>query len=115
MDRFGPMRIVNTICRATRTRQESAQELAGKCELVLVIGSQSSANTRRLAEIVESGGTRAQIIENAAEFESESLEYIESVGITAGASTPDNLVDELVAKITDYATECDISLQLSEL
>lgn len=115
MDRFGSMRIVNTICRATRLRQESVQELAEKTELVIVVGSPSSANTRRLAEIAESLGTSAHMIESADELNSEWLDYVEKLGITAGASTPDNLVTEVINKISDYAAERNIPLQIMNL
>jgi 4-hydroxy-3-methylbut-2-enyl diphosphate reductase len=71
---------------------------------VLVVGSQTSANSKRLALIAEETGTPAYLIDNANDIDDNWLNDVENVGITAGASTPDTLVQEAVKRIKDFAT-----------
>ena len=88
------VRIVNTLCDATRKRQEAAGELARRVDAMIVIGGHASANTRRLAEtcaeIVET-----HLIESADELDETLLRGKNRVGLTAGASTPDSSIDEV--------------------
>lgn len=86
-------RIVNTICPSAARRQAEAQRLARRAELVVVVGGNNSANTRRLAEIVRSLGTPAILVEDPAELP--SLEGVEAVGLISGASTPIQDVEEV--------------------
>jgi (E)-4-hydroxy-3-methyl-but-2-enyl pyrophosphate reductase len=94
------VRAFNTICGATEELQSSAVALAKQVDVVLVIGGKNSANTRRLRSIVEAEGVPAYHVETAAEIEDEWLDRAETVGVTAGASTPDFLIDEVLDFLT---------------
>lgn len=87
------------ICYATSNRQAAVKEIAPQCQLVLVIGSPKSSNSLRLVEVAERSGARAQLIQRASEIEAEWFEGVETVGLTAGASAPEELVNEVVARI----------------
>ncbi len=89
--RGGEIRVFNTICDATAVRQEEAKKLAGKVDCMLVIGGFNSANTRRLLEVCAELQPRTYHIETAAE----------RVGVTAGASTPKWIIDEVMNKIEE--------------
>jgi len=93
------LRIFNTICDATSVRQEEARDIAGKAELVLVIGGFNSANTTRLAQICREIQPRTYHIETAEQLEPEWLKGVGTVGITAGASTPRWLIDEVIRRV----------------
>jgi 4-hydroxy-3-methylbut-2-enyl diphosphate reductase len=84
------------ICYATQNRQDSVKELARDAQLVLVIGSDNSSNSRRLREVAEILGAKAHLIEDAGQIDSAWLEGVECVAITAGASAPEYLVEEVV-------------------
>jgi 4-hydroxy-3-methylbut-2-enyl diphosphate reductase len=84
------------ICYATTNRQIAVKQLARECELVLVIGSTNSSNSNRLVEVAREHGARSHLIDNAAQVREEWLEDVETVGITSGASAPEELVAELV-------------------
>jgi 4-hydroxy-3-methylbut-2-enyl diphosphate reductase len=84
------------ICYATQNRQEAVRELARRADLVLVLGSQNSSNSRRLAEIANSLGPHAHLIDGVAEIRPEWFEGVETVLITAGASAPEDVVQECV-------------------
>ena len=90
----------NTICNATEERQTVARELAGKVDVMIVVGGKNSANTRKLAGIC-SELTRTHLIETAAELEEDWFEGVETVGLTAGASTPDWIIEEVYNKMSD--------------
>jgi 4-hydroxy-3-methylbut-2-enyl diphosphate reductase len=82
------------ICYATQNRQEAVRELSAKADMVLVLGSQNSSNSRRLAEIARSLGPRAHLIDGVSEIRAEWFEGVETVVITAGASAPEDVVQE---------------------
>lgn len=84
------------ICYATQNRQDSVKELARDAQLVLVIGSDNSSNSRRLREVAEIAGAKAYLIEDAGKIDAAWLEGVECVAITAGASAPEYLVQEVV-------------------
>jgi 4-hydroxy-3-methylbut-2-en-1-yl diphosphate reductase len=84
------------ICYATTNRQTAVKQMAGSCDLVLVIGSRNSSNSVRLVEVARDCGTDAHLIDNADEVREEWLEGRRVVGISSGASAPENLVQELV-------------------
>jgi 4-hydroxy-3-methylbut-2-enyl diphosphate reductase len=90
------LRIVNTICDATRKRQEAALELAGRVDLMIVIGGRNSANTQCLAEACASTGVKTYHVEQAGEIEPEMILSQDRIGITAGASTPDQVIQEVL-------------------
>jgi 4-hydroxy-3-methylbut-2-enyl diphosphate reductase len=94
------LRIVNTICDATRKRQEAALELAKRVDMVLVVGSRGSANTRRLNEIC-SAVVETHLIDGAGEIDPVWLRNDKRIGVTAGASTPDEAIEEVVARLED--------------
>ncbi|HLK45770.1 MAG TPA: 4-hydroxy-3-methylbut-2-enyl diphosphate reductase, partial [Acidimicrobiales bacterium] len=82
------------ICYATQNRQDAVRALAGECELVLVIGSANSSNSRRLVEVSERAGARAVLIEDGGEITPELMAGVRRVGVTAGASAPEALVQD---------------------
>jgi 4-hydroxy-3-methylbut-2-enyl diphosphate reductase len=84
------------ICYATTNRQAAVKQLAGDCDLMLVIGSRNSSNSVRLVEVAQDCGTDAHLIDNASEVREEWLAGKRVVGISSGASAPEDLVDELV-------------------
>lgn len=93
------LRVLNTVCDATRKRQQAALELASRADVMFVVGGRSSANTRRLAEICASTGVDTHQIETSAEIDPSWLRNRCRVGVTAGASTPDYAIDEVVTKL----------------
>jgi len=92
------IRIIDTICHDIRERQAAALDLADKVDLMLVIGGRSSANTNRLAELC-STVTRTYLVETAEEINSFWLKDQKSTGVTAGASTAEKTVDEVLQKL----------------
>ena len=95
------LRVFNTICDATSVRQNEAREIARSVELMFVIGGHASANTSRLASICREIQTQTWHIETAEEIEPDWFTGVEKVGVTAGASTPRWLIDEVVARISE--------------
>ena len=93
----------NTICTATRERQEAAAELARQCQVVLVVGGKNSANTGQLLKIVREAGCVAYHIETAHDIESRWLAGAAKVGVTAGASTPDEVIKEVVGMVEEIS------------
>jgi 4-hydroxy-3-methylbut-2-enyl diphosphate reductase len=85
------------ICYATTNRQLAVRRIAGDCDLVLVLGSGNSSNSRRLVEVAQREGTPAYLVDDASQVDLRWLAGVRRVGITAGASAPPPLVDELVA------------------
>jgi 4-hydroxy-3-methylbut-2-enyl diphosphate reductase len=85
------------ICYATTNRQAAVKQMAEHCDLVLVIGSQNSSNSQRLVEVARELGTDAHLIDNAGQVEPGWLEGKRVVGISSGASAPEELVERLVA------------------
>jgi small subunit ribosomal protein S1 len=97
------MRVFNTICEATVKRQDSARELAEQMDLMIVVGGRNSANTARLREICESTGTATHHVETAEEIDAAWLSNARRVGVTAGASTPDWIIEEVTARLRSLA------------
>jgi 4-hydroxy-3-methylbut-2-enyl diphosphate reductase len=92
------------ICYATTNRQSAVKQMAGECDLVLVIGSQNSSNSQRLVDVARDYGADAHLIDNEAQVEEEWLEDKRVVGITSGASAPEELVQRLVQFFRDRGT-----------
>jgi 4-hydroxy-3-methylbut-2-en-1-yl diphosphate reductase len=90
------------ICYATSNRQTAVKQIAPDCGLVLVIGAPNSSNSLRLVEVAERCGTPGRLIQRASEIEPAWLEGIESVGVTAGASAPEELVREVVERLGEW-------------
>jgi 4-hydroxy-3-methylbut-2-enyl diphosphate reductase len=84
------------ICYATTNRQLAVKQLARECDLVLVIGSKNSSNSNRLVDVTRELGTESHLIDNASQVDESWLEGVETVGITSGASAPEELVEALV-------------------
>jgi 4-hydroxy-3-methylbut-2-enyl diphosphate reductase len=99
------LRVANTICDATSKRQKASVALAQQVDLMIVIGGYHSANTNRLAQICRATGTRTEHIETAAELRGEWLDEVEVVGITAGASTPPQAVEDVRTRLLELAGE----------
>lgn len=99
LEKTSELRVFNTICSATVKRQESARELAGKSNLMLVMGGYNSANTRRLAEICGKTGTETHHIEIADEIELSWLRGRKKIGVAAGASTPDWIIRKVMKTV----------------
>ncbi len=87
------------ICYATENRQLAVKAVAPMCQLLLVVGSQNSSNSRRLVEVCQKTGVAAYLIDDLSEVKPEWVENVETVAVTAGASAPENLVAELIAHL----------------
>jgi len=87
------------ICYATENRQVAVKAVAPLCEMLLVVGSQNSSNSRRLVEVCEQLGVPSYLIDDLSEVRAEWLENIKTVAVTAGASAPENLVEALVESL----------------
>jgi 4-hydroxy-3-methylbut-2-enyl diphosphate reductase len=96
------VRVVNTICKPTKDRQRAVRELAREVDLVIAIGGQASANTRKLVQAAKEEGAQAYQVERASDLRPEWFEQISRVGITAGASTPDVVIDEVEERIRSF-------------
>ncbi len=96
------------ICYATTNRQAAVRQMAEQCDLVLVIGSTNSSNSNRLVDVARDLGTPAYLIDGADQVQEEWLEGARVVGISSGASAPEELVDRLVAFFRERGTE-DVS------
>lgn len=99
--RVKELKIYNTICNTTETRQFAAAKLARKVDLMFVIGGHNSANTNRLAEICKNTGTPTFHIETVEEIDQQLIDGKEKIGITAGASTPDWLIKEVIEAMSE--------------
>lgn len=99
------IRVFNTICDATAVRQDEARALAAAVDCMIVIGGYSSANTRRLAEICAELCAKTHHIESAGQIGAEWFNGVERVGVTAGASTPKWLIDEVIARIHELVPD----------
>ncbi|QSB04635.1 4-hydroxy-3-methylbut-2-enyl diphosphate reductase [Natronoglycomyces albus] len=90
------------ICYATQNRQQVVKEIAPECDLVLVVGSKNSSNSVRLVEVaVQAGAKDGHLIDFAHEIEEGWLDGVETVGLSSGASVPDNLVDDVLAFLSE--------------
>jgi 4-hydroxy-3-methylbut-2-en-1-yl diphosphate reductase len=90
------------ICYATSNRQAAVKAIAPECQLMLVIGAPNSSNSLRLAEVAERMGIPARLIQRGAEIEGDWLDGVQTVGLTAGASAPETLVREVVARLAEF-------------
>jgi 4-hydroxy-3-methylbut-2-enyl diphosphate reductase len=102
------------ICYATQNRQDAVKELAPRCDLVLVIGSKNSSNSNRLVEVAQEHGARSYLIDNEREVRDQWLEGVETVGITSGASAPEELVQRLVEFFCERGAEEVAELEVSK-
>jgi 4-hydroxy-3-methylbut-2-en-1-yl diphosphate reductase len=100
------------ICYATTNRQTAVKALARRCGLVVVVGSQMSSNSNRLREVAEAGGAKAVLLMGAGEVDPRWAEEFEVIGVTSGASTPEALVEEVIATLA--AGRPDVRLEVLE-
>jgi len=89
------------ICYATQNRQDAVRELAGRCDVVLVVGSRNSSNSNRLRELAEQKGIQAYLIDGPADIRQDWLHGKRTVGVTAGASAPEVLVQQVVSRLKE--------------
>ncbi|MFN3568033.1 MAG: 4-hydroxy-3-methylbut-2-enyl diphosphate reductase [Caldimicrobium sp.] len=99
LKRYPGGEVINTICNATEVRQKEVKRLCKECEAIIVIGGKFSANTKRLAQVAEAEGKKVYLIERPEELPIEEIKKLNTVGITAGASTPNWLINEVVDKL----------------
>jgi len=90
------------ICYATQNRQDAVRELSAKVELLLVVGAKNSSNSNRLRELAEKMGTKAYLIDTSADIQRDWLDGVQAVGVTAGASAPEVLVQQVVQQLTEW-------------
>jgi 4-hydroxy-3-methylbut-2-enyl diphosphate reductase len=102
------------ICYATTNRQQAVKELARECDLILVIGSTNSSNSVRLVEVAREHGADSHLIDFAHQVQEEWLEGVETVGITSGASAPEDLVENLVELFKERGAESVSELKTVE-
>jgi 4-hydroxy-3-methylbut-2-enyl diphosphate reductase len=93
------------ICYATTNRQDAVKTLATHCDLILVVGSQTSSNSRRLVEVSEVLGTPAHLVDDASEIDEDWLDGVGTVGLTSGASAPEVLVGQVIDWFRERGTE----------
>ncbi|MCK4846745.1 MAG: 4-hydroxy-3-methylbut-2-enyl diphosphate reductase, partial [Deltaproteobacteria bacterium] len=101
LTRAEELKICNTICSATSVRQEDSVELSKDVDCMIVVGGKNSANTRRLVDICSSIQPRTHHIEVATEIDPTWLEGVERLGVTAGASTPEWIITEVIARLKE--------------
>ena len=90
------------ICYATQNRQEAVEQVAKDVELILVVGSPNSSNSNRLVEVAQRSGVRAQLIDSAQDIDVNWLQGIKRVGLTAGASAPEVLVEQVCERLAQF-------------
>lgn len=93
------------ICYATQNRQDAVKELARMVDIMLVVGSRNSSNSNRLREVAEGQGVHGYMIDGPQDIRREWLEGVQKVGLTAGASAPELLVKQVIARLRDYGAE----------
>lgn len=99
------------ICYATQNRQDAVHELAKKADIILVVGSPNSSNSNRLREIAEQLGKRSYLIDTAKDMQQHWFDGITVVGVTAGASAPEVLVQEVINQLKQWGGESTIEIQ----
>lgn len=99
MDHISELRVINTLCNATTSQQAATEELAHEVDLMVVVGGRESANTRHLADVSREQGVETYHVESAAEIDAAWLSGRAKVGVAAGASTPDTVIDDVVARL----------------
>lgn len=92
------------ICYATQNRQDAVRDLAGRVDVLIVVGSQNSSNSLRLRELAEQLGARSYLVDDAAQLDRAWVADAECVGVTAGASSPETLTQDIVARLREYGS-----------
>src|SRR5690606_29148327 len=99
MDRISELHVLNTLCHATTSQQAATMQLAEQVSLMIVVGGRESANTRHLAAVSRECGVETYHIETADEIDPAWLQGKDRVGVTAGASTPDFVIEDVVSRL----------------
>lgn len=113
-DKCDEIKVSRTICTATDLRQQAALELAKQVDVMIVVGGKNSANTTRLTQLCCEAGSQVYHIETAAELRIQAFAGVEIVGITAGASTPDWIIEEVYQKMKEFEEMMKDGLQKVE-
>ena len=104
------VQVINTICSATRDRQDAARALAGEVDAFYIIGGNHSSNSRKLLAVCQEQCEKSFLIETEDEINAEDLKGAEKVGVTAGASTPNWLIEKVVKKLKEIGEENKLAL-----
>ena len=107
------VQVVNTICSATRDRQDAARALAGEVDAFYVIGGNHSSNSRKLLSVCKEQCEKSFLIETEDEIKPEDLRGAKNVGVTAGASTPNWLIEKVVKKLEEIGTNLENEMALA--
>jgi 4-hydroxy-3-methylbut-2-en-1-yl diphosphate reductase len=99
------------ICYATQNRQDAVKELIGRCEVLVVVGSKSSSNSNRLREMADKNVKPGYLVDGPEDLQKEWFDGIKTVGVTAGASAPEILVQGVIAKLREWGGEVAEELQ----
>ena len=105
----GPLK--NDICYATTNRQEAVRELAKLSDLVLVVGSKNSSNSNRLAELASRMGVKSQLLDDPSDIQADWFNDVKTIGITAGASAPEELVQSIISRLKEFGANTIEELQ----
>lgn len=103
IDQITDLRVVNVLCNATTSQQAATRELAEHVDLMIVVGGHNSANTCHLADLSRANGVETYHVETAGELDAAWFLNHDAIGVTAGASTPDSSIDEVVARLDEIA------------
>jgi 4-hydroxy-3-methylbut-2-enyl diphosphate reductase len=99
------------ICYATQNRQDAVHELSKTADIILVVGSPNSSNSNRLREIAEQLGKRAYLIDTAKDMQQDWFDGVDTVGVTAGASAPEVLVQEVINQLKAWGGQSTVEIQ----
>lgn len=99
------MKFINTICKPTTDHQEEIRIMPLENDVMIIVGSFTSANTKRLTEISTELNARTYQVQSAGDIRGEWFEGVQSVGVSAGASTPDRIIDQVVARISELTAQ----------
>lgn len=107
-DISGPRK--DDICYATQNRQDAVKQLASECDLFLVVGSPNSSNSNRLAELARRMGAQAYLIDSADDIDTAWLVGVKGIGLTAGASAPEILVQQVITRLRELGAELPVEM-----
>lgn len=110
MTKVFDLRFVNTICFPTKRNQQQLKDLSEKCDVMVVIGSFTSANSKRLTQLAEERNDRSYQVTCVDDLNPDWFKNSDTVGITAGASTPDNIIEDVTTKIKSYSQNLEEEL-----
>jgi len=96
------VRFIDTVCQPTKERQQALHQLAGECDVVVIVGGPESNNSRKLTELARRLGRQAYQVANASELRPEWFTGTRVVGLTAGTSTPDHVIQEVQARLQTF-------------